>query len=275
VNANGVGAAADDSLAGPTTAARMRGFIALLHARAFWSRQRLLRGDRTLDRLSPLVRRDEVVVDVGAHRGLYTLWFATRVGGRGEVHAFEPNPLFHARLSAIGAHLPQVKFHPTALSSRHTTRALFVPHLAGKPVPSLGRLSLEGQFATVNHDSVAVSAERLDDISFSKPPSLLKIDVEGHELEVLRGAERLLRQTPPSILVEVEQRHRDGDLREVFGYLETLGYDGWFVRAGAPQALATFDLERDQQQFTSTVLSESIPGEYIYDFLFFPNFESG
>ena len=97
---------------------------------------------------------------------------------------------------------------------------------------SLGRLSLEGRFKNVRHDVVEVTTERLDDVSFGRPPRLLKIDVEGQELEVLRGAERMLRDAAPVVLVEVEQRHRDGDVQEVFDYLASLGYEGSFVRGG-------------------------------------------
>lgn len=246
----------------------MRGLIADAHARAFWFKQRLLRRERTRECISALVQRDCVVVDIGAHRGLYTIWFAHRVGAGGEVHAFEPNPCFHRRLADIEEHFRQVRFHGTGLWSRAHVLELYVPYLDGTAVSSLGRLSLEGRFKNVRHDVVEVTTERLDDVSFGRPPRLLKIDVEGQELEVLRGAERVLRDAAPVVLVEVEQRHRDGDVQEVFDYLASLGYEGSFVRAGSLHPLASFDLERDQLRLVSPDPTEVPFGEYVCDFVF-------
>jgi FkbM family methyltransferase len=252
----------------PNAGVRGLGLVADIHGRAFWMKQRLLWRERTLQCVSALVKTHGVVVDVGAHRGLYTTWFARRVGVAGEVHAFEPNPMFHRRLAAIGAYLPQVTLHPTALSSREAQTDLYVPRLAERQVPALGRLALEGGFRGVSHDSIEVKTERLDDVSFLRPPSFLKIDVEGHELKVLRGGERLLRDVSPSILVEVEQRHRDGDVREVFGFLAGLGYTGWFVRDNTLQPIDSFDLQRDQLRLVSSDPIEVMTTAYVCDFVF-------
>jgi FkbM family methyltransferase len=246
----------------------VEGLIADLHARAFWLKQRLLRRERTRELLTGVVQKGCVVVDVGAHRGLYTIWFAHRVGGTGEVHAFEPNPAFHPRLAVIDSHFGQVEFHPTGLWSRAGVMELYVPHLDDGPVSSLGRLSLEGRFKHLRHDVVEVTTERLDDVSFARPPSFLKIDVEGQELEVLRGAERLLREAAPVVLVEVEQRHRDGDVQEVFDYLASFGYEGSFVRGGSLHPIEAFDLERDQLSLLSPDPAEMPSGKYVCDFIF-------
>jgi FkbM family methyltransferase len=249
----------------------VEGLIADVHARAFWLKQRLLRRERTRECLTDVVQKGSVVVDVGAHRGLYTIWFAHRVGGTGEVHAFEPNPAFHPRLAVIDSHFGQVAFHPTGLWSRAGVMELYVPHLRDGPVSSLGRLSLEGQFKDLRHDVIEVTTERLDDISFERPPRLLKIDVEGQELEVLRGAVRLLQEAAPVVLVEVEQRHRDGDVQEVFDFLTGLGYEGSFVRAGSLHPIDSFDVERDQLRLVSSDPTEVPFGEYVCDFVFSPH----
>jgi FkbM family methyltransferase len=246
----------------------VEGLIVDLHARAFWLKQRLLRRERTRELLTGVVQKGCVVVDVGAHRGLYTIWFAHRVGGTGEVHAFEPNPGFHARLAAIDSHFRQVTFHPTGLWSRAAVMELYVPHLDDGPVSSLGRLSLEGQFKDLRYDVVEVRTERLDDVAFDRPPRMLKIDVEGQELEVLKGAVRLLREAAPFVLVEVEQRHRDGDVQEVFDYFVSFGYEGSFVRGGSLHPIEGFDVERDQLSLVPLDPTEMPSGNYVCDFLF-------
>ena len=67
--------------------------------------------------------------------------------------------------------------------------------------------------------------------------ALLKIDVEGAELGVLKGAERILRQHKPLLVFECENRHlAPGNVRDVFSWLEQLGYEGRFI--SRPPAVA-------------------------------------
>ena len=67
---------------------------------------------------------------------------------------------------------------------------------------------------------VTVNCERLDDIDYGVP-SLMKIDVEGHELSVLRGAEKTIKKHKPAILIEI---HDFTDDHEVHVFLKSLGY---------------------------------------------------
>jgi hypothetical protein len=77
--------------------------------------------------------------------------------------------------------------------------------------------------------------------------SFLKCDVEGHELNVFRGAEQLLRRDRPVLLFECEQRHHGGrPISEVFTYLEGLGYSGRFFDGLRLAPLAEFDPRRHQ-----------------------------
>ena len=63
--------------------------------------------------------------------------------------------------------------------------------------------------------------------------SVLKVDVEGAELGVFAGAARILRNRKPLLVFECEGRHLNGGrMSDVFGYLSSLGYDGYFVLAG-------------------------------------------
>ncbi len=73
----------------------------------------------------------------------------------------------------------------------------------------------------------------------------------------------------PTILVEIEQRHQEVDIRETFAYLEELGYRGSFVAPEGLRPLADFDVQRHQldllpQSFT---VGRPAPG-YVSDFLF-------
>ena len=75
----------------------------------------------------------------------------------------------------------------------------------------------------------------------------IKCDVEGHELEVLQGGQRLLREDRPVLLVEcVDSRPEVGQTDRVFPYLEALGYRGYFFPNGRTESLTRFRVERHQ-----------------------------
>jgi hypothetical protein len=75
----------------------------------------------------------------------------------------------------------------------------------------------------------------------------IKCDVEGHELRVFRGAEATLRRDGPALLFECEARFGGEDRqREVFAFLEGLGYVGWIVTPSGVRPLRTFDASLHQ-----------------------------
>jgi FkbM family methyltransferase len=146
-----------------------------------------------------VVRPGAVVFDVGANVGAYALVFAEWVGPRGRVYAFEPAPdareglLTHLRLNHLD---DRVEVSDAAMSSA-VGRAAFGLH------PSGGASSL--QIDSVDRARVIeVPAETLDHFCASRgvQPDVIKIDVEGAELDVLRGGRETL--TRPGIQVFVE-----------------------------------------------------------------------
>ena len=75
----------------------------------------------------------------------------------------------------------------------------------------------------------------------------IKCDVEGHELEVLQGGQRVLREDRPVLLVEcVDSRPEVGQTDRVFPYLEALGYRGYFFPNGRTESLTRFRVEHHQ-----------------------------
>jgi hypothetical protein len=85
---------------------------------------------------------------------------------------------------------------------------------------------------------------------------------------VLRGAEKLLRRDHPSLIVEIEERHKPGSLLGVQRYLAALGYRGFFFRGGRLHPIESFDRERHQDvtQIAAKVGAESA---YVNNFVFF------
>lgn len=167
--------------------------------------------------LQRLVARDRVAVDVGAADGVYTHCL-TRLAS--ECVAFEPNP---DSAAAVRHRVPRANVYEIALSDRSGRTTLRVPMRSGARMAGLATIeaanSLHGmEFANLNVAVSTLDAFKLPRVGF------IKIDVEGHELAVLRGAERTLMRDRPVVLVEVEERHRPGARESVIAWLKARGY---------------------------------------------------
>jgi FkbM family methyltransferase len=139
-----------------------------------------------------LVDPGDMVVDVGANVGYVTSLAAVRAGRSGRVIAIEPHPAVFELLQANVASwsgkpaLAPIELHRAALSSRDGTGTI----VAGPAfAQNMGLSYLAGEGETGSHE---VELRRLDQLVDGALIGLLKIDVEGHETEVLRGASSLL-----------------------------------------------------------------------------------
>lgn len=197
-----------------------------------------------LDHLRP----GDVAIDIGAHKGAMTHWMRNGVGPSGTVYAFEPQPVLALRLQqmASGCLGDNVIVENQCLSSKSGEATLHVP--AGGPSPSA---SLEFPTQSLSsHEDYSVSMTTLDEYIAKRgveSVQLVKCDVEGHELEVFRGGERLLSVHRPHLLFECEVRHRgSGSVDEVFAYLADLGYEGAALTHKGPIPVDEFDAAHHQ-----------------------------
>lgn len=231
-----------------------------------------LRREPSLLVFDELVRPGDVVLDVGAHRGVYSDRLSRLVGETGRVHAFEPNPDGLAVLHSVARHRPNVIIHALALSDRPGTASLLRPVVAGDRVDAMSSLG-NPMVAAGSHDSVRVRVSRLDDELQSEPARivLVKIDVEGHEHEVLEGGRELIDKSRPYLIMEIEQRHRQRPLAETFEWLSARGYQGYFLTPGGRRPLAVFEVQRDQLAYLDRGFQQGRPDPaYVSDFLFLP-----
>lgn len=139
------------------------------------------------------VRSGDVVFDVGANVGFYTLLAGCRVGPQGRVVAFEP---FASNVRLIKRHLrlnhiENAQVVEAAVGS-HNGTALFEPHHSN----AMGRVSDSGSIVIEQ-----VSLDALSDARTIPDPAVMKIDVEGAELSVLEGASRMVIRVKPSIFL--------------------------------------------------------------------------
>jgi FkbM family methyltransferase len=170
------------------------------------------------------------VLDIGANIGYFTLLLATMVGPEGQVHAFEPNPAMHKRLQGnlalnVASPMGQVRVHSCALGAQAGTLDFFCPVLGFEGVGGLkdiARAPVQSviQVPVVTLDQL-VEQQELTHLDF------IKMDIEGGELDVLRGAERTLSTLRPTILFEAYELNTAPygyRVFEILSYLEARNY---------------------------------------------------
>jgi len=137
-------------------------------------------------------------IDVGANVGHYTCTMARYVGASGRVLAFEPIPTSFALLAANvrASGVRNVTLFNVALSSEASVSAMSIPRYEETGICNYyqARISNEGDFP--------VLCMKLDAIPILGKVALVKIDVEGHDLQVLIGMETLLSKDRPLLIVE-------------------------------------------------------------------------
>jgi len=189
----------------------------------------------------------DLAADVGAYKGSYAFWMSRAVP-EGRVVAFEPQPELAAYLrracSSVG--LRNVTVEEAAVSDHCGPGSLFV----------LG----EGTWPGASFESVVatrgpgrrlpVAVVSLDEYFRNDPRRMgaIKVDVEGHELAVFRGAERILREHAPLLVFECEQRNLShGTVSDVLAHLTDRDYDGFFVERSRLVPISKFRPEIHQR----------------------------
>jgi FkbM family methyltransferase len=172
-----------------------------------------------------LCRPDSNCVDVGTHRG-EILDIMRAAAPKGTHFGFEPLPQFFKRLEAKYRHAARIHVFPYALSTEAGTASF--NHVKTNPAYS-GLQKRSYDRAGELDETITVETRRLDEVlqPFDLPVQLMKIDVEGGELGVLRGAEALLRRDHPVIIFEFGiggSDHYGTTPKVLLDFLEPLGY---------------------------------------------------
>lgn len=187
-----------------------------------------------------------LVLDIGANLGAYSIPLAKHIQGvGGEVYGFEPQRIVyyqfcgniflnrldncHAIYGAVGDALGEVE----------------IPEIDYENNLNIGAFSLERRFRelqdverSVKKVARKVPLINLDSLEMDRPPSIIKIDVEGFELSVLKGASGFLQRNnyPPLIFEAWDYEWFESDKRQLMSYVAELGYEA--VHVGASDYVA-------------------------------------
>jgi FkbM family methyltransferase len=179
-----------------------------------------------LSALRLALERGGVALDVGANKGSYLYWLAKWSRGA-QVVGFEPQQKLAEYLTQALSRsgLGHTRVEHMALSDQVGEVTLYIPGQLDSPGASLERSVSE---KTVCHEE-RVRMNTLDMYAaahLNGPVRALKIDVEGHEWAVLKGAVKTLEQDHPVLVVECEERHMGGGatVRDVIGWVCERGY---------------------------------------------------
>jgi FkbM family methyltransferase len=170
----------------------------------------------------------QIALDVGAHLGYFSLLMARRVGPSGRVYAFEPGLRVLPLLRQNCRHFPTITVEPVAASSSSgeltfndfgAAQSAYNSHLSAARLRHVQLLP---------ECTYTVSAVTLDEYASARDlrPSLIKIDTESWDLEVLRGAEKTLQSSRPAVAVEVGDLGVSGapHSSEIVRFLRDRGY---------------------------------------------------
>ena len=221
------------------------------------------RGNREpeLKLLSILTDKNKISIDVGASEGLYTapLYFYSNY-----CIAFEPRFDAVDELKKMTSGLnPPIQIENFALSNFSGTTELKIYPLE-KGRSTIEKSNLLEKDSQVRFEIIQV--KRLDDYTFNNKVGFIKIDVEGQEEEVLRGAENLLKKDLPNLLVEIEERHKKKSIANVISYLKAFGYSGYFLKDGSLNDINKFDVN-EHQNYNNLGKAN----KYINNFIFVSN----
>ena len=161
------------------------------------------------------------ILDIGGNIG----WNALMFSDYGPVHTFDP--VFHSIIQKNVDHnelLHVVTVHPYGLSNKVGEFEFFIPKKEANGLRNYGGASFDPipcdpQYGGYPEKGTHAPVKRLDDV-YSGVPSVIKLDVERHELEVIKGAWRTISTHHPAMYIEILDPKND----EIVKLLEPLGY---------------------------------------------------
>lgn len=194
----------------------------------------------------------QTVFDIGGDQGIYTLFFARRVGPTGRVFTFEPNPVSYSHIVtnvelnnfehvdvrniALGESIGELTF---AFPAKDPGRGTADPLIRDQILKEPGSMSIKVRVGSVDN---LIETQEVPN------PDFCKIDVEGLEVNVLRGMKRTLNEQRPTLFIEIhgaDMPAKTANIRQVGKFLLDSGYQIYHVESEQNLSSDTIDIARE------------------------------
>lgn len=179
--------------------------------------------------------KNKSAIDVGVYRGVYSYKLSKEFK---YVYAYEPNPLIYPHLKKnLCKIIDNLTLKNFALSNDTGIVNLRIPKRSKsifkdnvEELYKLGCASIHNNNNFDNYDTVEVHKIRLDEDLKNTDIAFIKIDVEGHEREVIEGAKNLITKCWPILLVEIEERHNKKPVIDTINFINKIGYVAFYCK---------------------------------------------
>ncbi|HEV2692300.1 MAG TPA: FkbM family methyltransferase [Verrucomicrobiae bacterium] len=210
----------------------------------------------------------KTTLDIGANDGTYSMYLCRFAA---QLVCFEPLPWLGDSMKKKFCDTQNVRIESCALGSKNETATIRIPVTKGRRYDT--RSSLAGNFdgQLINGEKVlevkdlSVAVKTLDGFQLNNV-GFIKMDVEGFELEAIKGGRETILRNRPTMFIEIEQKHHtDMPIANIFQYILDLGYTGHFEFAGRFLPVEQFDPARHQ-----ALTQDGVKNSYCGNFVFLP-----
>ena len=218
-----------------------------------WRERR--KGEREIKIIPSLLANCNRAIDIGANVGVWSYWLSKHAK---QVESFEPNPKIFNALKNIK--INNVNSYNIALSNKSGSVNLLIPKGSkgfSNQGASLSPIKVQGA-----HKSISIEAKCLDEYNFLDV-NFIKIDVEGHEHEVIEGAQETIKKFKPTMVIEMEEKHNQIPIEAQISSVEKLGYQCCVLINEKIIKIDKIDLDKFHRNPTNR-------DSYLFNFIFYP-----
>ena len=207
-------------------------------------------------------------LDIGANDGTYAMYLCRFAA---QLYCFEPLPWLADGMKKKFRDARNVHVENCALGSTTETATIRIPITKARRYDT--RSSLAGNFEeqlidgekVLETKNLNVAVKRLDDFQLNNI-GFIKMDVEGFELEAIKGGRETILRNRPALFIEIEQKHHaDRPIADIFTYIMKLGYSGFFPMENRFLPIEDFNPSRHQPTAPGAA-----KGSYCGNFIFLP-----
>ena len=172
-------------------------------------------------------------LDIGVYRGVYSYEMSKYSK---TVHAFEPNPIIFKDLDKnLKKIVKNMHLYNFALSNKNEDIELKIPirdlnsnKKNYEEYYQLGKATIHKENELKNFEKHKIISKKIDDLDFKNKISFIKIDVEGHEKEVIEGGVKTIQKNKPVLLIEIEKQYSKRNVSDTINFINSLGFTSYF-----------------------------------------------